>query len=92
MARNLQDKSESTGILMDTEEQMQWMEKNLVILAKRAAKNGVGAYIIYAELLAAAAGVGSELDEELKQDVHEDLRREIDDEVIDWLDSEDENS
>lgn len=66
---------------MEPDKQMAWMEENLAILVSRASKMGVGAYIIYGQLLATAAGVGAKLDEEKKEQIHREIETAKDAEV-----------
>lgn len=70
---------------MNNELQNKWMEGQLVALVRRAAENDVGAYVIYGQLLAASVGVGGELEPELREEVHESLRAELGDEVVDLM-------
>lgn len=73
---------------MDHDEQMEWMELNLSLLIERAAQNGVGAYVIYGQLLAAAAGVGMELDDELQEEMHDALEEQIEFDLVEMLEGE----
>lgn len=80
---------------MDYDQQQEWMEQNVSLLIQRAAQNGVGAYVIYGNLLAAAAGIHDELEPELRQKVHNQLAMEFDadvDDVTELMDMNQEDS
>lgn len=63
---------------MDEEMQTAWMQGQVVALVERAANNDVGAYVIYGQLLAGAVGVGDQLDEDLKEKIHDSIEEEMD--------------
>jgi len=70
---------------MNYNQQNAWMEQQLVGLTQEAAENGVGAYVLYGQLLAAAAGIGANLEDDLQEEVHESLEDELSAEAIQMM-------